>query len=109
MANESPDTVPDLAREAFLAGLASAIRATRGAKGWTVRDLARRSGVSERFVVQIEAKHANVSVARLRSLAEALGASASAWVAAGEAAARDRKSTRLNSSHIQKSRMPSSA
>ena len=31
------------------------------------------------------------------------------WVAHGKPVEKDRKSTRLNSSHIQKSRMPSSA
>ena len=40
---------------------------------------------------------------------DAVGAAAGLLLLRGSGAARDRKSTRLNSSHIQKSRMPSSA
>ena len=52
--------------------------------------------------------HYNPLVRRLRSLAMPVVCAVNG-VAAGAGANLDRKSTRLNSSHIQKSRMPSSA
>jgi XRE family transcriptional regulator, aerobic/anaerobic benzoate catabolism transcriptional regulator len=48
------------------------IRETRLARGWTLRELAERSGVSPRFLVQIESGRANLSVRRLADLATAL-------------------------------------
>jgi XRE family transcriptional regulator, aerobic/anaerobic benzoate catabolism transcriptional regulator len=48
------------------------VREGRAARNWTRRDLAERSGVSVRFLVQLEAGHANISVRRLADLARAL-------------------------------------
>jgi XRE family transcriptional regulator, aerobic/anaerobic benzoate catabolism transcriptional regulator len=48
------------------------VREGRAARGWTRRDLAERSGVSVRFLVQLEAGGANISVRRLADLARAL-------------------------------------
>lgn len=42
----------------------------------TMRVLAQRAGVSERFLVQLEAGEGNISVARLEDVGEALGTSA---------------------------------
>jgi XRE family aerobic/anaerobic benzoate catabolism transcriptional regulator len=52
----------------------------------TLRELAERSGVSLRFLLQIESGRANVSVKRLADLAGALGTSASALLADEEPA-----------------------
>ena len=43
------------------------------ARGWTIRELAERSGVSVRFLVQLEAGRGNISVSALPTLAQALG------------------------------------
>lgn len=47
------------------------VRQMRAGKRWTIRELAERSGVSVRFLVQLEAGRANISVKRLAALAEA--------------------------------------
>ncbi len=52
-------------------------RELRMARGWTLRDLAERSGVSVRFLVQLEAGRGNISVKRLADLADAFGIMAS--------------------------------
>ncbi len=48
------------------------VREGRASRNWTRRDLAERSGVSVRFLVQLEAGRANISVRRLADLARAL-------------------------------------
>lgn len=48
------------------------VREWRTVRNWTRRDLAERSGVSVRFLVQLEAGRANISVRRLADLARAL-------------------------------------
>ena len=60
-------------RERLLATLARAVRTRRQALGMTVRELSELSGLSQRFLVQLEHGEANVSVARLADLADALG------------------------------------
>jgi XRE family transcriptional regulator, aerobic/anaerobic benzoate catabolism transcriptional regulator len=60
-------------RARLLAGLGAAVRARRGELALTIRALASRAGVSERFLVQLEAGAGNISVARLEDVAEALG------------------------------------
>jgi XRE family aerobic/anaerobic benzoate catabolism transcriptional regulator len=47
------------------------VRAARAARQWTIRELAERSGVSVRFLVQLEAGRGNISVKRLADLAGA--------------------------------------
>jgi XRE family transcriptional regulator, aerobic/anaerobic benzoate catabolism transcriptional regulator len=47
------------------------VRAARAARHWTIRELAERSGVSVRFLVQLEAGRGNISVKRLADLARA--------------------------------------
>jgi len=51
-------------------------REIRLARGWTLRQLAESSGVSVRFLVQLEAGRANISVKRLAELADACGVTA---------------------------------
>ena len=48
------------------------VRRARAARGWTIRDLAERSGLSVRFLVQVEGGAGNISVRRLGDLARAL-------------------------------------
>jgi XRE family aerobic/anaerobic benzoate catabolism transcriptional regulator len=56
-----------------LRDLAQATRALRQAHGLTLRELAARSGLSARFLVQVEGGSGNPSVRNLAALAQALG------------------------------------
>jgi XRE family aerobic/anaerobic benzoate catabolism transcriptional regulator len=47
------------------------VRSARAQRHWTIRELAGRSGVSVRFLVQVEAGLGNISVKRLADLARA--------------------------------------
>jgi XRE family transcriptional regulator, aerobic/anaerobic benzoate catabolism transcriptional regulator len=60
-----------------LQALGNKVSEARTGRGWTLRELAERSGVSVRFLVQLEAGRANISVKRLADLAAAFGATAS--------------------------------
>src|SRR3954454_1045876 len=51
------------------------VRTARGARQWTLRELAERSGVSVRFLAQLESGRRNISVKRLAELASALAGS----------------------------------
>jgi DNA-binding XRE family transcriptional regulator len=53
----------------FLAQLGSRVREMRALHGMSRRELARRSGLSERYVAQIEAGKGNVSIVRLLRIA----------------------------------------
>ncbi|MCK6591921.1 MAG: helix-turn-helix domain-containing protein [Polyangiaceae bacterium] len=57
--------------------LGARVRARRLDLSLTLRELAGRSGVSERFLVLVEGGRANISVVRLADIARALGTSAS--------------------------------
>ena len=70
-----------LKREALLRALGAAVRARRTALGLTLRSLAARAEVSERFLAQLELGEGNISVARLEDVAEALGTGAAALLA----------------------------
>lgn len=58
---------------AFLAATGRRLRRLRSLRGVTRRDLARRSGVSERYIAQIEAGAGNISILLLRRIARPLG------------------------------------
>lgn len=60
-----------------LHALGMKVSGARTARGWTLRELAERSGVSVRFLVQLEAGRANISIKRLADLAAAFGVTAS--------------------------------
>ena len=68
-----------------LAALGRHARTQRLSRGLTLREVAERSGVSPRFLVQLEAGTGNISVRRLADVASALGTTASALLAADEA------------------------
>ena len=55
-----------------LGALARRARARRLEKGWTLRKVAERSGVSPRYLVQLESGRGNISVRRLADVARAL-------------------------------------
>jgi XRE family aerobic/anaerobic benzoate catabolism transcriptional regulator len=59
-------------QEALLAQIGSLVRARRTRMGWTLREIADRSGVSSRFLSDLEAGKGNISVARLADVARAL-------------------------------------
>ena len=54
---------------AILQQLGQQVRARRSARGWSRRDLARHTGISERFLADVETGKANPSIARLCALA----------------------------------------
>jgi XRE family transcriptional regulator, aerobic/anaerobic benzoate catabolism transcriptional regulator len=62
----------DLAGTAYLTRLGDRVRELRSRRGMTRRILARDSGVSERYLAQLEAGKGNISVLLLRQLARAL-------------------------------------
>lgn len=68
----------------LLADLGRRARARRLERGWTLREIAERSGVSPRFLVQLEAGVGNISVRRLADVARALETTASALLAPGD-------------------------
>jgi XRE family transcriptional regulator, aerobic/anaerobic benzoate catabolism transcriptional regulator len=71
--------------EGLLAALGRRARSRRLERGWTLREVAERSGVSQRFLVQLEAGRGNISVRRLDDVARALKTTAAALLAEPEA------------------------
>ncbi|MHB1163823.1 MAG: helix-turn-helix domain-containing protein [Candidatus Nanopelagicales bacterium] len=61
------------------------VRDARAARGWTLDDLAGRSGVSRRMIVNVEAATSNASIATLLRLASALRMTLAELVADGPA------------------------
>lgn len=59
----------------LLTGLGQRVRQARQAKKWTQAELAKRAGVSLRFLVDLEGGNGNISVMRLSEIAEALSVS----------------------------------
>jgi XRE family aerobic/anaerobic benzoate catabolism transcriptional regulator len=57
--------------EQLLQRLGATVRALRKARGWSRRDLAARTGISERFLADVETGVGNPSVLRLHTLATA--------------------------------------
>ena len=85
-------------RERLLHDLGAAVRARRTELGLTMRVLAKKAGVSERFLVQLEAGEGNISVARLEDVAEGLrstGAELLATAARGAKQAREAPASRV--------------
>jgi XRE family aerobic/anaerobic benzoate catabolism transcriptional regulator len=73
----------------LLAEIGSRVRSQRNAMGWTLKEIAERSGVSTRFLSDLESGHGNISVARLANVARALDVSmASLLPSENEAVAR---------------------
>lgn len=73
---------PDAAPPPILATLAQRSRLLRQERGLTLRALAEKSGLSLRFLMDVEAGRGNISVRRLAELAGALDTTAAALVTA---------------------------
>ena len=65
---------------AYLSLLGERVRAWRSAQGVTRKALAAASGVSERYLAQLEAGEGNISVLLLRKVARAMGVSVESLV-----------------------------
>src|SRR6185295_13081297 len=65
----------------LLTGLGRRVRALRSRLGYTLHELAGRAGLSSRFLIQVEAGAANISVKKLAGLAKALGTTPAALLA----------------------------
>ena len=74
-------------RETLLTALGQRVRELRLRRESTLREVAASSGLSLRFLVQIEAGAANISVRKLAELAEALGTTPAALLTARRATA----------------------
>jgi XRE family aerobic/anaerobic benzoate catabolism transcriptional regulator len=61
------------AEQEFLADVGRLVRLGRAKRGMTRRKLAQDSGISERYLAQIESGHGNPSVIVLKAIAEAIG------------------------------------
>jgi XRE family aerobic/anaerobic benzoate catabolism transcriptional regulator len=72
------------AHMSLLDAVGAEVRAQREARGWSRRVLAVQSGVSERFLAQLEAGDGNISLRRFAEVARALGTTPSALLAPGE-------------------------
>lgn len=72
--NHTPRTQPEGRRdsEAFLIGLGERVRAQRKARGLSRRVLSGISGVSERYLAQLETGTGNISIVLLRDIAMSL-------------------------------------
>ena len=69
----------------YLEAVGSAVRSHRERLGWSRRELAAHSGVSERFLAQLETGAGNISLRRFAEVARALGTSPSALLGPADA------------------------
>ena len=86
MENRSRVIVQDDDGEAFLRTLGERVRELRARRGMTRRSLARESGVSERYLAQLEAGRGNPSILVIRHLARAFGVVPEALISDGDPA-----------------------
>src|SRR2546428_14139105 len=77
--------------QVLLSAVGAAVRRLRDDRGLSRRELAGRSGVSERFLAELESGQGNISVARLQDVARALGSSAGGRLFSPPAARSDRR------------------
>lgn len=68
----------------LLARLGATVRTLREQRGLSAGEIATRSGLSPRFLTELQGGRANISIVRLASLAHALGTTASALLAEAE-------------------------
>src|SRR5882672_8346222 len=69
----------------YLETVGAAVRSHRERLGWSRRELATHSGVSERFLAQLETGDGNISLRRFADVARALGTSPSALLGPADA------------------------
>ena len=73
-ANEMPRSAPRAElEEAFLAELGQRVRQMRALRGMSRKELSRVSGLSERYIAQLESGRGNVSIILLRRVSAAMG------------------------------------
>ena len=68
----------------FLESVGTTVRAQRERRGWSRRELAGASGVSERFLAQLETGDGNISLRRFADVARALGTTPAALLVVPE-------------------------
>src|SRR5262249_54939592 len=68
----------------LLSEIGAKIRARRTSMRWTLREIAERSGVSARFLTDLEAGRGNISVTRLDDVARALDVSITSLFPSGD-------------------------
>ena len=76
-----------MATTSYLSTVGGAVRAHRERRGWSRRELASHSGVSERFLAQLETGDGNISLRRFAEVAHSLGTTPSALLAVADAPA----------------------
>ena len=75
----------------YLETVGQAVRSHRERRGWSRRELAAQSGVSERFLAQLEAGLGNISLRRFGDVAHSLGTTPSALLAPADAPAPEQR------------------
>jgi len=81
--------------QVLLASVGAAVRRLREERALTRRELAQRSGVSERFLAELEGGAGNISVARLQDVSRALGTSAGELLFSAQHERTDRRTIAL--------------
>src|SRR5690348_12143674 len=74
----------------YLASVGATVRTHRERRGWSRRELASHSGVSERFLAQLETGDGNISLRRFAEVAHALGTTPSVLLAVADAPPSER-------------------
>ena len=69
----------------YLEAVGRVVRTHRERRGWSRRELATHSGVSERFLAQLETGDGNISLRRFAEVSHALGTTPSVLLAAADA------------------------
>jgi XRE family aerobic/anaerobic benzoate catabolism transcriptional regulator len=80
---EQASDAHDIAEHEYLRAIGERVRATRARRGMTRKLLARDSGVSERYLAQLETGQGNISILLLRQIAAALDTPVEALVLDG--------------------------
>ena len=73
-----------MAYVSYLGSVGAAVRAQRERKGWSRRQLAEHSGVSERFLAQLELGDGNISLLKFAAVAHSLGTMPSTLLATAD-------------------------
>lgn len=74
----------------YLGSVGAAVRAQRERRGWSRRELAEHSGVSERFLAQLELGDGNISLLKFAAVAHSLGTTPSTLLATADASSEAR-------------------
>jgi XRE family aerobic/anaerobic benzoate catabolism transcriptional regulator len=77
-----------MSRISFLGTVGARVRAVRDSRGMSRRELSERSGVSERFLAQLECGQGNISLARFAEVAAALSVAPAELLAGTEESSR---------------------